>query len=129
MSPSTSVSPGATRFDGEISPPRPSPRAWIAPVPSSAMPPLPFSPVGFSGLIERDFAEDSRDRLPRCNPRPEKPSVMPIPSSASARLLDARRLNRLDDALLEDHEHDDRRKRHDGRSGHHVVPRPVVLLT
>ena len=80
MSPSSRVSPGATRFEGEIFQPRPSPRAWIAPVPSSAMPPLPFSPVGFSGLIERDFAEDSRDRLPRCNPRPENPSVMPIAS-------------------------------------------------
>ena len=42
------------------------------------MPPLPFSPVGFSGLIERDLADDSRDRLPRCSPRPENPSVMPI---------------------------------------------------
>ena len=27
-------------------------------------PPLPFSPVKFSGLIERVFASDKRDRLP-----------------------------------------------------------------
>src|ERR1700752_4688435 len=107
MSPSSKVSPGATRFEGEIFHPRPSPRAWIAPVPSSAMPPLPFSPVGFSGLIERDFAEDSRDRLPRCNPRPENPCTIPILLSILLDLLDARRLDRLDDALLEDDEHDD----------------------
>ena len=34
-----SVSPGAIRIEGEIFQPRPSPRAWIAPVPSSAIPP------------------------------------------------------------------------------------------
>ena len=76
MSPRRSVSPGATRFEGEIFQPRPRPRAWIAPVPSSAIPPLPFSPVGFSALIERDLAVDKRDRLPRCNPSPGKPCVM-----------------------------------------------------
>src|SRR5580693_7175535 len=105
ISPSTSVSPGATRFDGEIFQPRPSPRAWIAPVPSSAMPPLPLSPVGFSGLIERDFAFESLDRLPRCRPRPEKRSLILKCVPFFARLpnsLDAARFDRLDDALLED---------------------------
>ena len=32
----------------------------MAPVPSVAMPPLPFSPVKFSGEIERVFASDRR---------------------------------------------------------------------
>jgi hypothetical protein len=33
--------------------------------PSVDIPPLPFSPVKFSGLIERDLACDRRERLPR----------------------------------------------------------------
>ena len=53
------------RIEGETFQPRPepfgpSPRAWILPVPSVAMPPLPFSPVKFSGEMERVFADDSR---------------------------------------------------------------------
>jgi hypothetical protein len=35
---------------------RPRPRAWTAPVPSIAMPPLPLSPVKFSGEMERVLA-------------------------------------------------------------------------
>jgi hypothetical protein len=42
------------RTDGETFQPWPSSRAAFLPVPSVAMPPLPFSPVKFSGLIERD---------------------------------------------------------------------------
>jgi hypothetical protein len=42
------------------------------------MPPFPFSPVGFSGLIERDFASERRDRLPRWSPSPEKRCVIAI---------------------------------------------------
>ncbi len=48
----------------------------MAPVPSVAMPPPPFSPVKFSGLIERDLASDRRERLPRFMPSPEKRSAM-----------------------------------------------------
>ena len=40
-------------------------RAWRAAGPSVDIPPLPSSPVKFSGLIERDWAFDRRDRLPR----------------------------------------------------------------
>src|ERR1700692_1424965 len=72
-------SPGAIWIEGETFQPRPvpsfpSPRAWIAPVPLSAIPPLPFSPVKFSALIERVLADDNRHKLPRCMPRPVKVS-------------------------------------------------------
>ena len=46
--------------------------------PSVAMPPLPFSPVKFSGLIERVCAFDRRDRLPRCRPNPENAMMSSI---------------------------------------------------
>ena len=49
-----------TRTEGEIFQPRPSSRAKSLPVPSTAMPPLPFSPVTFSGLIDRDRADERR---------------------------------------------------------------------
>ena len=39
-------------------------------VPSADIPPLPFSPVKFSGLIERVFALDRFDRFPRLIPSP-----------------------------------------------------------
>src|SRR5438128_9649559 len=52
-------------IEGETFHPWPSSRAAIAPVPSVAIPALPFSPVKFSALIERDFAFDNRERLPR----------------------------------------------------------------
>ena len=60
------------RTDGETFQPWPRSRAALAPVPSTAMPALPFSPVKLSGLIERVFAGDRRDRLPRPSPRPSK---------------------------------------------------------
>jgi hypothetical protein len=47
-------------------------RAVGLPVPSVAMPPAPFSPVKFSGLIERVRAAESLLRLPRLRPRPLK---------------------------------------------------------
>src|SRR5215217_7128520 len=55
---------------GEIFHPCPSSRAATAPVPSVAMPPAPFAPSKFSGLIERVTAVESRERLPRCIPSP-----------------------------------------------------------
>src|SRR5882724_9775880 len=45
--------------DGLIFQPCPRSRPGLAPVPSVAIPPLPFSPVKFSGLIEKVFAFDS----------------------------------------------------------------------
>src|SRR6185437_11224638 len=129
ISPRTSVSPGATRLDGEIFQPRPSPRAWTAPVPSSAIPPLPFWPVGFSGLIERDLASDKRDRLPRCSPSPENLSAIGPLSLLGRASLDAARLDRFDDAFLKDDEHHNGRQRHDRGGGHDVGPGTVVLLT
>ena len=65
MSASVKVFPASICTDGEIFQPCPSSRAACAPVPSVAIPPLPFSPVKFSGLIDRDFALESRGRLPR----------------------------------------------------------------
>jgi len=64
------VWPGAMSTDGETFQPRPRSRAAPAFVPSVAIPPLPFSPVKFSGLIERVWALDNRDRLPRFMPKP-----------------------------------------------------------
>src|SRR3954469_23451784 len=40
------------------------------------MPPWPFLPLKFSGLIERVFAADSRARVPRCMPRPLKRAIL-----------------------------------------------------
>ena len=42
--------------DGETFQPCPSSRAALLPVPSVAIPPLPFSPLKFSGLIDRVLA-------------------------------------------------------------------------
>src|SRR5437016_817392 len=53
---SVKVFPGSIRTLGEIFQPTPSSRAAFLPVPSVAMPALPFSPVKFSGLIDRDLA-------------------------------------------------------------------------
>src|SRR5438876_12144703 len=60
------------RTEGETFHFCPSSRAAFLPVPSVAIPPLPFSPVRFSGLIERVFAFESRKRLPRFRCRPLK---------------------------------------------------------
>jgi len=51
-------------WDGEIFQPTPRSRASLLPVPSAAAPPLPFSPVKFSGEMERDRAFESRGRSP-----------------------------------------------------------------
>src|SRR5258708_10895112 len=70
MSARTRVSPAAIVIDGDILHPRPSSRAGAAPVPSVAAPPRPFSPVKFSGLIERVLAFDKRDRVAMSTPKP-----------------------------------------------------------
>jgi len=57
-------------MQGEIFQPRPRSRAHSAPRPSVAMPALPFSPVKFSGLMERVTAFERRERLPRLQPNP-----------------------------------------------------------
>ena len=61
-----------TETEGETFQPRPSSRAAPSPVPLVAMPALPFSPVKFSALMERDWALESRERLPRVMSRPLK---------------------------------------------------------
>src|SRR5665213_1453128 len=48
----------------------PRSRAGPEPVPVVAMPPLPFSPLKFSGLIDRVLASDKRYKLPRLTPSP-----------------------------------------------------------
>ena len=70
MSASTKVDPGAMVTDGEIFHPGPSSRPGPAPVPSVAIPPRPFSPVKFSGLIERVSAFARRHTLLRPTPNP-----------------------------------------------------------
>ena len=64
------------RMEGETFHFCPGPRAWTAPVPSVAMPPRPFSPVKFSGEMDRVRAPDSRYRLPRLTPSPLNGVVM-----------------------------------------------------
>ena len=54
------------------------PRAQAADAPSMDIPPLPFSPVGFSAEIERVCAEESLLKLPM---------FMPNPLNAMCRLL------------------------------------------
>src|SRR3990170_3320776 len=72
MSARVKVWPGSMRTDGETFQPRPRSRAAFAPVPSVAIPPRPFSPVKFSGLIERVSALDRRYRSPTPVVRPLK---------------------------------------------------------
>ena len=78
MSATVNVSPGAMRTEGEIFQPWPRSRAQLAPVPSVAVPALPFSPVKFSALMERVFALDSSDRLPRFMPSPLNAMLPPV---------------------------------------------------
>src|SRR5579859_1240793 len=61
-----------TRTKGETF--QPCPRSRAAPLagPSVDIPALPFSPVKFSGPIERVFALEIRLRLPRFKSSPEK---------------------------------------------------------
>jgi hypothetical protein len=54
MSAIVKVDRALIRTDGETFQPCPSSRAAFLPVPSVAWPAFPFSPVKFSGLIERD---------------------------------------------------------------------------
>src|ERR1043166_4527968 len=57
------VSPDFTTMDGLTFQPRPRYLAAFWPVPVVAMPPLPRSPVGFSGEIERVSALEVRYRV------------------------------------------------------------------
>ena len=61
MSAISKVLCAATRTDGETFQPWPRSRAQPSPVPVVAIPPLPFSPVKFSGLTERDLAPVMRE--------------------------------------------------------------------
>src|SRR5579871_1508688 len=99
MSARVNVSPGWMMTKGETFQPCPRPRAALAAGPSVAMPPLPFSPVKFSGLIERVLALDRRARLPRCIPRPLN-SVIPPLSPSAVRSAWARVLELLQHVLL-----------------------------
>jgi hypothetical protein len=70
ISPIVNVDFAGIRTDGEIFQPRPNSRAAFLPVPSVAMAALPFSPVKFSGLIERVLAFDSRGKPAKSMPSP-----------------------------------------------------------
>jgi len=61
ISASVCAAPAAIVTDGDTFQPRPSSLAALAPVPVVAPPPAPFSPVGFSGLIERVCASVMTD--------------------------------------------------------------------
>src|ERR1700683_5481041 len=65
MSARVKVEPAATLTIGETFHPWPRSRAAFLAAPSTDIPPLPFSPVKFSGLIERDWASERRKRWPR----------------------------------------------------------------
>ena len=80
---STTLLPGRW-MQGETFQPGPNSRAATAPVPSVAMPPCPLPPVGFSELIERVSALESRARLPRCSPKPLNAMLM-LPDLHEAR--------------------------------------------
>src|SRR6266436_797589 len=66
----TFTSPGSITTYGATFHPRPSFRAGLLAGSGIAMAPLPFSPVGFSGLIDRLSAFESIARLPMCMPSP-----------------------------------------------------------
>lgn len=73
------VSPGSMSTAGATFQPRPRSRALCACRPSTAMPPAPFAPVGFSAESDRVFARDRRDRLPRSRLSPlYMPSFLPV---------------------------------------------------
>src|SRR5690554_3249287 len=69
--------------EGDTFQPCPKSLAHSLPVPSVAMPPLPFSPVKFSGLMERLFALDNKDRLFR--PKPLNVINIPLSKGFTAR--------------------------------------------
>src|SRR5215211_2457332 len=64
------VLPGSIIMKGLIFQPCPRSRAASEALPCVAMPPLPFSPVRFSGLIEKVFARDTLYKLLRLLSRP-----------------------------------------------------------
>jgi hypothetical protein len=59
-------------MEGATFHPCPRSRAQFIPVPSVAIPALPFSPLKFSGLMERVLADDIREIFPRLSPSPLK---------------------------------------------------------
>src|SRR5271155_3916248 len=70
MSASTFTSPGSITTYGAAFHPCPSLRAGLLTGSGIAIAPLPFSPVGFSALIERLSAAERIARLPMCMPSP-----------------------------------------------------------
>ena len=72
----TRTSPGLMRIEGEIFQPWPRSRAGDWPV-LRGHAGLAFSPVKFSGLMERLTVFDSNDNLPRPMFNPSKPFIVP----------------------------------------------------
>src|SRR6266404_1136352 len=72
MSARVKVDLAGTRTKGETFQPCPRSRAAPLAAPSVDIPALPFSPLKFSGLMERVFALEVRLRLPRFKSRPLK---------------------------------------------------------
>src|ERR1700691_5927685 len=70
ISASTFTSPGSMTTYGATFHPRPSFLAGLLAGSGLAIAPLPFSPVGFSGHIERLSAVERIARLPTCMPSP-----------------------------------------------------------
>ena len=82
--PASKVSPGRDADAGRDLPALAEVAGRALAGPSVAMPALPFSPVKFSGLIERVCAFDSRDRLPRPMPSPLKLLSLSLCGAAAA---------------------------------------------
>src|SRR5882672_9837552 len=66
----TRSSPGSMGVHGETFHPWPRSRAQDFGSVGIAIPPAPFLPSTFSELIDRVFAEESRDKFPRFIPNP-----------------------------------------------------------
>src|SRR5690349_1949214 len=86
ISASVTVEFAGTVMQGDIFQPCPRSRAARAPVPSVAIPALPFSPVKFSALMDRVFAPDSREILCSPIPRPLKDVMGGYPHIIAAAL-------------------------------------------
>src|SRR5205814_9986866 len=88
ISANVKVDLAGTRTKGETFQPWPKSRAALLAGPSVDMPALPFSPVKFSGPIERVFALESRLRLPRFKSSPLNGASAAVPVEDSHTVVD-----------------------------------------
>src|SRR3954447_525508 len=86
-----------TCMKGETFQPWPRSRAAPRAGPLVDIPALPFSPVKFSGLIDRVFASDNRNKLPMFTPMPLKPAADAFNARAK---LETDRINHRQEVLF-----------------------------